>query len=149
MSEKVIIQYLISGLHPRLKREISRHEPSMKKPAEFLTRAKLEHDLQDTFEKTCHDHPATTTPYFMYDNSNMPSITAAIQSPARMYHAASNVPRPSYYTSSQSFVPRQNSFFRSTHRPATTITRSSPSMSKHGRNSQQPDQGLNNCPILV
>ena len=31
MSERVTIQYLISGLHPRLKREISRHEPSMKK----------------------------------------------------------------------------------------------------------------------
>src|SRR2546430_34082 len=52
MSDPIIIQYLMSGLNPEFKKELSRRELSMNTIMEFLKYAKIEQDLYDTFEKT-------------------------------------------------------------------------------------------------
>lgn len=154
MSERIIIQYLISGLHPRLKREVSRHESSMKKPADFLARAKLEQDLHDTFDKSCDDPPTSTAPYFMYGNSGIPSITAAIQSPIQMYNGSPHVARSPNYSTNQSSASRQNSSFWSEPRPSATFNRSNPRTSQYRtfRNTQAKESttaapSFDNCKV--
>lgn len=51
MSHPTIIRYLISGLTPDFQKELSRRESAMNTLNEFLKYAKIEQDLNDTFDK--------------------------------------------------------------------------------------------------
>jgi hypothetical protein len=51
MSDLTIIQYLLSGLNTNVRKELSRREPAMNSLNEFLKYAKIEQDLNDTFDK--------------------------------------------------------------------------------------------------
>jgi hypothetical protein len=51
MSDLTIIQYLLSGLDTNVRKELSRHESAMHSLDEFLKYAKIEQDLNDTFDK--------------------------------------------------------------------------------------------------
>jgi hypothetical protein len=54
MSDKMIIQHLLSGLNPDFKKELSRRQPTIQTLDEFLKYAKIEQDLHDTFDKSYH-----------------------------------------------------------------------------------------------
>jgi hypothetical protein len=54
MSDKMIIQHLLSGLNPDFKKELSRRQPTIQSLNEFLKYAKIEQDLHDTFDKSYH-----------------------------------------------------------------------------------------------
>jgi len=51
MSDLTIIQYLLSGLNTNVRKELSRRESAMNSLDEFLKYAKIEQDLNDTFDK--------------------------------------------------------------------------------------------------
>jgi hypothetical protein len=51
MSDSTIIQYLLSGLNTNVRKELSRRELAMYSLNEFLKYAKIEQDLNDTFDK--------------------------------------------------------------------------------------------------
>ena len=51
MSDLTIIQYLLSGLNANVRKELSRRESAMHSLDEFLKYAKIEQDLNDTFDK--------------------------------------------------------------------------------------------------
>lgn len=51
MSDLTIIQYLLSGLDTNVRKELSRRESAMHSLDEFLKYAKIEQDLNDTFDK--------------------------------------------------------------------------------------------------
>ena len=78
MSEHMIIQYLISGLDHRLKEAVSRHAPHMKKLSEFLTYAKIEQDLHETFGKNKCSSFETEELTPTNNNEPIPLITATI-----------------------------------------------------------------------
>ncbi|CAF4228982.1 unnamed protein product, partial [Rotaria sp. Silwood2] len=65
MSEQIIIQYLMSGINPDFKKELSRRVLSITTLSEFLKFAKIEQDLYDTFEKSQHSSSIEfQQPYF-------------------------------------------------------------------------------------
>ena len=78
MSEKIIIHRLMSGLNPDFIKELSRHESSMNTLCEFLKHAKIEEDLYDTFEKSCHLSLHSQQTYFNYDRSAFSSLTTRV-----------------------------------------------------------------------
>ena len=51
MSDLTIIQYLLSGFNTNVRKELSRRELAMNSLDEFLKYAKIEQDLNDTFDK--------------------------------------------------------------------------------------------------
>jgi len=51
MSDLTIIQYVLSGLNTNVRKELSRRESAMHSLDEFLKYAKIEQDLNDTFDK--------------------------------------------------------------------------------------------------
>ncbi|CAF3051325.1 unnamed protein product [Rotaria sp. Silwood2] len=110
MSEQIIIQYLMSGINPDFKKELSRRVLSITTLNEFLKFAKIEQDLYDTFEKSQHSSSIEfQQPYFDNNRSSTPSLTATINKFDQHYHYIKHNDRRSYPISTQSSVSRQNS----------------------------------------
>ncbi|CAF3521332.1 unnamed protein product [Rotaria socialis] len=110
MSEQIIIQYLMSGINPDFKKELSRRESPITTLKEFLKYAKIEQDLYDTFEKSRHlSLNESQQPYFDNNHSSIPSLTAMInKSNQHQYYRKQN-DRRSYPVSIQQSSSRQNS----------------------------------------
>jgi hypothetical protein len=85
MSDQTIIQHLLSGLDPNFRKELSRRESAMNTLDEFLKYAKIEQDLNDTFEKFRTSSIDPQQPYFDYDRPSNPTLTAAINSRKQLY----------------------------------------------------------------
>ena len=79
MSEHLIIQYLISGLDQRFKKAVSRHGPNMETLNDFLTYAKIEQDLHETFGMNNHPQFEIEKQFSSNIEEPIPSITAAIK----------------------------------------------------------------------
>lgn len=78
MSEKVIIQHLMSGINPDFRKELSRRESSINTLNEFLKYAKVEQDLHDTFRNLSVD---PQQPCSNYNRPTISSLTATINQP--------------------------------------------------------------------
>lgn len=85
MSDSTIIQHLLSGLNSKFRKEISRRESAMNSLDEFLKYAKIEQDLNDTFDKVDTLSINQQQPYFDYSRSSDPSLTAAIDPQKQNY----------------------------------------------------------------
>jgi hypothetical protein len=77
ISYLTIIQHLLSGLSPNLQKELSRHESATNSLDAFLKYAKIEQDLNDTFEKMDALSIDPQQPYFDHSRSSNPPLTAA------------------------------------------------------------------------
>ena len=99
MPERLIIHHLMSGLHPELKKELSRRDSSIRSLSEFLAYAQIEQDLYDTFKSSQNS--------LVSQSSYLPPSHAAISSLATM----PNQPRPRHPNS------RHNSYFSSSTPP--------------------------------
>jgi hypothetical protein len=80
MSEKIMIQHLMSGINPDFKKELSRRESSIHTLNEFLKYAKIEQDLHDTFRKSSVDPQQ-----YHDDQIAIPSLTAAVNQSKQHY----------------------------------------------------------------
>ena len=120
MSEHMIIQYLISGLDQRFKKAVSRHGPHMETLNDFLTYAKIEQDLHETFDKDNHLQPETEKPLSPNNEEPIPSITAAIKpvNPIRKQLNENN--DHSNYARYKSSEFHRNSTTRTGYQPSTT-----------------------------
>ena len=78
MSDSTIIQHLLSGLNSKFRKELSRRESAMNSLDGFLKYAKIEQDLNDTFDKVDALSIDAQQPYFDYNRSSNASLTAAI-----------------------------------------------------------------------
>ena len=83
MSELLIIQYLMSGLIPDLRKELARRASSLNTLNEFLKYAKIEYDLYATFEKSRNLSLEPQQPFFFDVNY---SLTTMINKPNRDVH---------------------------------------------------------------
>lgn len=77
MSEHLIIQYLISGLDQRFEKAVSRHGPHMETLNDFLTYAKIEQDLHETFGTNNHPPSEIEKAFSSNIEESISSITAA------------------------------------------------------------------------
>ncbi|CAF4219192.1 unnamed protein product, partial [Rotaria sordida] len=106
MSEKIIIQYLMSGINPDFRKELSRRESSINTVNEFLKYAKIEQDLYDTFRNLSIDSQQFD---FNFNRPPIPSLTATVN-PQKQYHYKIKYNNPiSRSTQFQSSVSRRNS----------------------------------------
>ncbi|CAF1384371.1 unnamed protein product [Rotaria sordida] len=106
MSEKIIIQHLMSGINPDFRKELSRRESSINTLNEFLKYAKIEQDLYDTFRNLSIDSQQFD---FNFNRPPIPSLTATVN-PQKQYHYKIKYNNPtSRSTQFQSSVSRRNS----------------------------------------
>ncbi|CAF2820007.1 unnamed protein product [Rotaria sp. Silwood2] len=106
MSEKIIIQHLMSRINPDLKKELSRRESSINTLNQFLKFAKNEQDLHDTFGSLSLDSQQR---HLNYNHSSIPSLTATINQPKQYYNKMKHNNSISHSTQSQSSVSQRNS----------------------------------------
>jgi hypothetical protein len=116
MSEKIIIQHLMSGINPDFRKELSRRESSITTLNEFLQYAKIEQDLHDTFRDLSVD---TQQPYSNYNQSSIPSLTATVNQSKQHYRKTKHNNSNSYPTLTQSSVTQGNSIPQFEHRTRT------------------------------
>ncbi|CAF3989420.1 unnamed protein product, partial [Rotaria sordida] len=117
MSEKIIIQYLMSGINPDFKKELSRRESSINTLNEFLKYAKIEQDLHDTFGQLSSNSQQC---HFNYNHPSIPSLTATLNPPKQYYNKMNNNNSVSHSVQSQSSVSRRNSVPTLENRTSTT-----------------------------
>ena len=77
MSEQMIIQHLLSGLNRKLKKEVLRHEKSLKSLHDFFNICKIEQDLQDTYSEEEYPPAEMKNSFYIDKQTNGHSITAA------------------------------------------------------------------------
>ena len=119
MSAHMIIQYLISGLDHRFKKAVSRHGPDMETLNDFLTYAKIEQDLHETFGKDNHSPSETESLLLANNHEQMSSITAAIK-PSNSIHKQSNESNDHFnHLRHKSSEFHQNSTTRTGYQPPT------------------------------
>ena len=85
MSDSTIIQHLLSGLNPNFRKELSRRESAMNSLDDFLKYAKIEQDLNDTFDKMDTLVIDPQQPYFDHGRSLKSTLTTAIDSRKQNY----------------------------------------------------------------
>ncbi|CAF1539566.1 unnamed protein product [Adineta ricciae] len=118
MPDSTIIQYLLSGLDTNIRKELSCRESAMNSLTEFLKYAKIEQDLNDTFNQTTALSLNQHQPYFVHHNELNPSFTAAIYPNKSRY---SNPPRNDHQRQPQSSRLQQNSTYNQAHPSRTQI----------------------------
>ncbi|CAF4250987.1 unnamed protein product, partial [Rotaria sordida] len=106
MSEKIIIQYLMSGINPDFKKELSRRESSINTLNEFLKYAKIEQDLHDTFDNLLLDSQQR---HLNYNHSSIPSLTTTVNQPKQYYNKMKHNNYVSHSAQFQSSVSQRNS----------------------------------------
>ncbi|CAF3124638.1 unnamed protein product [Rotaria sp. Silwood2] len=106
MSEKIIIQYLMSGINPDFRKELSRRESSINTLNEFLKYAKIEQDLHDTFGSLSLDSQQR---HFNYNHPSISSLTATVNQPKQYYNKMKHSNSVLHSTQSQSSVSQRNS----------------------------------------
>ncbi|CAF4975203.1 unnamed protein product [Rotaria sp. Silwood1] len=152
MSEKIIIQYLMSGINPDFRKELSRRESSINTLNEFLKHAKIEQDLHDTFRNLSIDSPQLN---FNFNRPPIPSLTATVN-PQKQYHYQIKYNNPiSHSTQFQSSVSRRNSDPALGNRTSTTPnTKQIRNFSSQSKFKQKPintrttsQHQFNNCKV--
>ncbi|CAF4479732.1 unnamed protein product, partial [Rotaria sp. Silwood2] len=152
MSEKIIIQYLMSGINPDFRKELSRRASSINTLNEFLKYAKIEQDLHDTFRNLSID---SQQHHFNCNHSSIPSLTATVN-PQKQYHYKIKYNNPiSHSTQSQSPVSQRNSIPTLGNRTSMASNRKQirnyppPSISKKKTNNSQPtsQHQFNSCKV--
>ncbi|CAF4655189.1 unnamed protein product, partial [Rotaria sp. Silwood1] len=106
MSEKIIIQCLMSGINPEFRKELSRRESSINTLNEFLKYAKIEQDLHDTFGTLSLDSQQR---HFNYNHPSIPSLTATVNQPKQYYNKMKHGNSVLHSTQSRSSVSQRNS----------------------------------------
>ncbi|CAF3398033.1 unnamed protein product [Rotaria sp. Silwood2] len=106
MSEKIIIQHLMSGINPDFRKELSRHASSINTLNEFLKYAKTEQDLHDTFGSLSLD---LQQHHFNYNYSSIPSLTTTVNQSKQYYNKMKHNNSVSHSIQSQSSVSQRNS----------------------------------------
>lgn len=109
MSDLTIIQYLLSGLNPNVRKELSRRESAMNSLDEFLKYVKLEQDLNDTFEKFGEMSIDSQQPQFDFSHIPNSTTTAAIDTRQYNYQHTNRSYRPTQRAFNQSSDSRRNS----------------------------------------
>jgi hypothetical protein len=90
MSETMIIQHLMSGINPELKKELSRWESSMNTLKEFQKHVKIKQDLYETFEKSRRSLSNTQQPYFDLHHPTTTFLTVTIGQTKQDHQAKPN-----------------------------------------------------------
>jgi hypothetical protein len=119
MSDPIIIQHLISGINPEFRKELSRRDSAMNTLNEFVKYAKIEQDLYDTFEKNRNQSLEPTQPYFNYNHSSAPPLTAMIKQQNSYSRDTRQDSRPFNTPPLQSSNYKRNSFYQSEKRPTS------------------------------
>jgi hypothetical protein len=109
MSDEIIIQHLMSGIIPDLKKELSRRELSIITLDDFLKYAKIEQDLYDTFEKPRHSSVEPQQSHFHQNGSSIPSLTAMVNKYNHRQQSMQQNDHRSYPISTRSSVSQRNS----------------------------------------
>jgi hypothetical protein len=119
MSEQYIIQHLMSGLNPKLKKELFRRESSINTLNEFLKYAKLEQDLHDVYEKDWQSLSESKQVYSSPDHTSIPSLTATIKPSRQYYHQQRQINHYPNSNLTQSSAFKRNSTVQRTNRTPT------------------------------
>ena len=120
MSERMMIQHLMSGLSPDFQKELSRRESSMNTLNEFLKYAKIEQDLYDTFEKFHRLSIESTKPNVASNHQQITSLTNMIEQPKPPYQFRNKMNPRSHSFTRQSSDYKRNSNYRYEPRPIFT-----------------------------
>ena len=96
MPNDVIIQHLMKGINPEIRKELTRLQSAMSTPSDFLKFAKLEQDLHDTFTQS-QETTIQPEPYTTYHLSSQAGQTA--------WHNNSNYPRQNYVSQNKNPPP--------------------------------------------
>ena len=102
MSDLMIIQHLMSGIHPGFKKELSRRQSTILTLTDFLEYAKIEQDLFDTFDKS-HKLSIESQPSCENNSSEVPPVTTAVEPKQQQQFRYKN------YTFNQSPANQRNS----------------------------------------
>jgi hypothetical protein len=108
MSDLIIIQYLMSGLQPDLRKELSRRQSTLTSLTEFIKYAKIEQDIYDTFEKSCQ--LSLESQQVQFNRTTISPLTAAIKRPNEQYHPVNRDDRNPRSLPNRSSVVQRNSF---------------------------------------
>ncbi|CAF0845531.1 unnamed protein product [Adineta steineri] len=117
MSDSTIIQYLLSGLNSNFRKELSRRESAMNSLDEFLKYAKIEQDLNDTFNNMGTLSINPQQPYFDHNYQSNSSLTAAVYPRKQNYEYTKQNDRRQQSTRIQSSDSQRNSGARYTYPP--------------------------------
>jgi hypothetical protein len=120
MPDLTIIQHLMSGINPDFQKELSRRQSSMKTLKEFITYAKIEEELHDTFEKSCNLSNESQQPRYFVNHSSIPPSTATIKQTKQNYRNMKQNNRIFYPVQSQSSFPKRNSALERNNYTSTT-----------------------------
>lgn len=93
-SNSVIIDFLLNGLRPEYRREVSRYQSTFSTPNDFLERARIEQSLYDA------SHPLTDTSL----------ISSAVTQPQTSTVSQPSIKRP-FYTQPRRFPPRASNYY--------------------------------------
>ena len=154
MSDMMIIQYLMSGLNPNFKKELSRRDSSIETLADFLQQAKIEQDLYETFDASRRASPEPMRPQFALQRSGIPSATALINQPHERHRPMQRDDRYRHFTPQQSSGTDRNSIQQQQRR--TTVQHDNPAnnypphsfVSSQSRNNAPTNRGrYDNCKI--
>jgi hypothetical protein len=154
MSDTTIIKYLISGLNPDFRKELSRRESAMNTLNEFLKYAKIEQDLHDTFEKFRTSSIDSQQPYMDYTRSSNVTLTAAVNPRKHYHHDTKRNDQSTHSMRLQSSVSQRNSGVTHTRPPPllpNLSTRNPPRQETVIKKSiyprSTPQHRLSNCKI--
>ncbi|CAF1262490.1 unnamed protein product [Rotaria sordida] len=106
ISEKIIIQHLMSRINPDFRKELLRRESSINTLNEFLKYAKIERDSHDRIRNLSI---ASQQLYSNFNRPSIPSLTATVNPPKQYYHKIKHNNPSSHSTQLQSSVSRRNS----------------------------------------
>jgi hypothetical protein len=109
MSDPTIIQYLLSGLNLNIRKELSRRESTMESLDEFLKYAKIEQDLNDTFDKFGEIATDQQQPQFHLNYLSNSTTTAAINTRKHDYRNNNRNGQPKQSMYKQSSDSQRNS----------------------------------------
>ncbi|CAF0897104.1 unnamed protein product [Adineta steineri] len=107
MSDLIIIQYLMSGLRPDLRKELLRRQSTLTSLTEFIKYAKIEQDIHETFEKSCH--LSLESQQIQFNQPTFQPLTAAIQRLNHQYHPTNKDDQNPRSFSNRSSVIQRNS----------------------------------------
>ncbi|CAF3387421.1 unnamed protein product, partial [Rotaria socialis] len=120
MSELMMIKHLMSGIHPEFQKELSRRESTMNTLNEFLKYAKIEQDLNDTFENFHRLSIESTKPNFEINHRQIPSLTNMIERPKQQYQFMNKMNPHSHSFTTQRSDYKRNSNYQ--YEPRSTFT---------------------------
>ncbi len=154
MSDSMIIQHLLSGLNPNIRKELSRRESAMDSLDEFLRYAKIEQDLNDTFEKFGEMSMDPQQPQFDFSRFPNSTTTAAVDTRPRNYQNNSRNYQSTQQGYTQSSDSQRNSDTQRTDQPQTSSQSTRRTYSRQTwRNQNQTTSQANppqkNLPCLV